>query len=359
MRLIENKRYLDMLKKLHEDFPHWEKLNGACVFLSGATGLLGSFLVDAVMLRNEELPAQEQCRLITVGRSRASAERRFGRWMESPALDFIEQDIVVPVSDLPEKPDYWIHAASTSHNYAFATEPINTVLSNVLGTRNILDLVSEQKYGKFLFVSSGEVYGENRGDMEYFKEDYCGYLDCNTLRAGYPEAKRLSEALCQAYIQQNYVDAMIIRLPRCYGPTMQEKDSKAAAQFIQCGVKGTDVVLKSSGEQCFSFAHVADAVCGMLWVLLAGETGQAYNLGDQRSDVTLKALAGIAADHAGTKVIFDLPNAVEKRGYCPARKTMLDAGKLRALGWKARYDVQTGICETIDILRELSKEDAR
>jgi len=352
MLLIENQRYLDILRRLHQDFPHWEKMNGKTIFLSGATGLLGSFLVDAVMLRNQSLPLEERCIIVAVGRNRKAAGKRFPCWMNSTEFHFIEQDIIAPVTDLPKEPDYWIHAASTSHNYAFAMEPINTVLSNVLGTRNILDLVSQAGRGRFLFVSSGEVYGENRGDAEYFQEDYCGYLDCNTLRAGYPEAKRLSEAMCQAYIQQNHVDAMIIRLPRCYGPTMQEKDSKAAAQFIKCAVRREDVVLKSSGEQRFSFAHVSDAVCGMLWVLLTGETGQAYNLGDPQSDVTLKDLAKIAADYAGTRVIFNLPNDVEQRGYCPARKTLLNGGKLRAMGWRAQYDVKTAICETIDILKE-------
>lgn len=355
MELIENRHYLGILRQLHTDFPHWNRLNGKTVFLSGATGLLGSFLMDALMLRNQSLPPKDRCRVIAVGRNRAAAEKRFPQWMGREELCFVEQDIITPVENLPGHPDYWIHAASTSHNYAFAMEPINTVLSNVLGTRNILDLVSAQGNGRFLFVSSGEVYGENRGDMEYFKEDYCGYLDCNTLRAGYPEAKRLSEAMCQAYIQQNHVDAMIIRLPRCYGPTMQANDSKAAAQFIRCGVNRENIVLKSSGEQRFSFAHVSDAVCGMLWVLLTGETGQAYNLGDERSDLMLKEVAAIAADYAGTAVVFDLPSDVERRGYCPARKTLLDAEKLRRLGWAARYDVKTGLCETVRILREINQ----
>ena len=352
MGLIENKGYREMLERLHRDFPHWDGLNGKTIFLSGATGLIGSFLVDAVMLRNEALAPAERCGVIAAGRSRAAAAERFPRWMEAPEFRFLEHDVCTPLGALPGEPDFWIHAASTSHHLAFSTEPIDTILVNVLGARNLLERAAGRPGNRFLLLSSGEVYGENRGDVDYFSEDYCGYLDCNTLRSGYPEGKRTSEALCQAYLSQTGLETVVIRLPRCYGPSMQLKDSKAAAQFIKKGILGQDVVLKSKGEQQFSFTHVSDAVSGMLWVLLRGESGQAYNLGDRRSDITLKELAQLVAQHAGTRVVFDLPSEVERRGYSPARKALLDGAKLRSLGWEAKYDIASGICETIDILRE-------
>jgi len=83
--------------------------------------------------------------------------------------------------------------------------------------------------------------------------------------------------------------------------------------------------------------------------------GAAYNLGDPRSDLTLKELAAIAADDAGKRVVFDLPSDVEQRGYCPVQKTLLDSRKLQSLGWRANYDIAAGLSETIDILRELDQ----
>lgn len=359
MRLIENRRYLEMLKKLIGLFPYWERLEGKTLYLSGASGMLGSLLTDAVMLRNEMLPPEAQCCVLAAGRSRRTAEERFHRWLGRPGFMFWEQDVSQPLNTLPVVPDLWIHAASTTHPVAYATEPVNTILANVLGTQNLLEQAARVPGSRFLLLSSVEIYGENRGDTEYFQEDYCGYLNCNTLRAGYPEAKRVSEVLCQAYIAEKGVDAVMIRLPRCYGPTMRVTDSKAVAQFIKKAVQGEDIVLKSEGNQLYSYAHTFDAVLGILWVLLTGETGQAYNLADGRSDVTLKDLAKVAADHVGTKVVFDLPDETERRGYSTAGKALLDAGKLRALGWKASYDISSGICETIDILRELAESTVR
>lgn len=355
MKLIENRRYLEMLEKLIGAFPYWERLEGKTLYLTGASGMLGSLLTDAVMLRNETVPPEARCWILAAGRNRQAAEERFSGWLEKPSFTFLEQDISQPLRTLPLVPDFWIHAASTTHPVAYATEPVNTILANVWGTQNLLEQAARTPGSRFLLLSSVEVYGENRGDTEYFREDYCGYLDCNTLRAGYPEAKRVSEALCQAYIAEKSVDAVVIRLPRCYGPTMRMTDSKAIAQFIKKAVRGEDIVLKSEGNQLYSYAHAFDAVLGILWVLLAGETGQAYNLADERSNIQLKDLAGIAAEHAGTRVVFDLPDETERRGYSAASKALLDAGKLRTLGWKASYDIDTGIRETIDILRELDR----
>lgn len=355
MRLTEDRRYLEMLDKLIGIFPYWERLEGKILYLSGASGMLGSLLTDAVMLRNETVPSEMQCRILAAGRNRRIVEERFPRWLEKSDFTFLEQDLSQPLPTLPAVPDFWIHAASTTHPVAYATEPVNTILTNVLGTQNLLERAAQTSNSRFLLLSSVEVYGENRGDTGYFQEDYFGYLDCNTLRAGYPEAKRVSEALCQAYIAEKGVDAVVIRLPRCYGPTMRMTDSKAVAQFIKKAVRGEDIILKSEGNQLYSYAHAFDAVLGILWVLLAGETGQAYNLADQSSDIRLKDLAKIAANYAGTKVVFDLPDETERRGYSTASKALLDAGKLRALGWKASYDIDTGIRETIDILRELDE----
>lgn len=189
MEILANNTYLRAVEDCIRRFPAWDALDGKTIFLSGATGMIGSFLVDTVMLRNESFAPENRCRIIAVGRNSAYAKKRFGRWLDKEELYFLQHDIAEPIPQLPWRVDFYIHAASTTHPVAYATEPVNTLLSNILGTHNLLELARKEEQSKFLLLSSVEIYGENRGDTEYFSENYCGYIDCNTLRAGYPEDK--------------------------------------------------------------------------------------------------------------------------------------------------------------------------
>ena len=280
MSINDLKEYQHMLACFIDENPLLCQLEGKTILLTGATGMIGSFLVDVLMTRNAQLPASQQTTVIAIARNSRTAKQRFAAWQDSDRLCFLACDVSQELSALPVQPDYYIHAASTTHPVAYANEPVNTVLSNVFGINNLLAHMTSHGGGRLLLLSSVEIYGNNRGDTEYFTEDYCGYIDCNTLRAGYQEAKRVSESLCQAYVKERGADVVIVRLARVYGPTMRLNDSKAAAQFILNGVRGEDIVLKSEGTQYFSYAHVYDAVSGLLHVLLNGESGQAYNLGD-------------------------------------------------------------------------------
>ena len=354
MNLLKSEKYISMLKGVHEQFPNWSAFDGKCIFLSGASGMIGSLLVDTLMLRNQSQPLGRKSKIIAVARNKPMMEERFAEWQDCNELCIISHDISEPFNIDMVHADYYIHAASTTHPIAYAREPINTMLANFLGAHNMLELASKEINSRFLLLSSVEIYGENCGNKTYFSEEDCGYLNCNTLRAGYPEAKRASESLCQAYIQQKEIDAVIVRLPRTYGPSLRMTDSKAIAQFIKNGVYGEDIVLKSAGNQLYSYAHVADAVIASLYVLLYGKTGEAYNVSDTTSDITLKELAEIVAQYAKTKVIYEQPEAEEQKGYSTATMALMNAKKLKQLGWTPKYTIEKGLYETLEILKEIS-----
>lgn len=352
MAFLDNSQYKALLQELIDGFPDWDKLSGRSFLISGASGMIASVLIDAILLRNEALPSARRCRVLATSRSEEAARQRFARWWDAEEFVFLPHDITQPLPSLPLEPELVIHAASTTHPAQYTGEPINTILSNILGTRHMLDVTARTPGARFLLLSSVEIYGENRGDVDYFDERYCGYLDCNTLRAGYPEAKRVSESLCQAYIKERDMDCVILRLPRCYGPTMKMSDTKALSQFIKKGLAGEDIVLKSEGKQFFSYAFVSDAVLGMLYALSRGELGQAYNLADAGSDITLRELAAAVAGEAGRQVIFQLPSEAERAGYSTATRAVMTDDKLKALGWAARYDIHAGIKLTMEMLRD-------
>ena len=355
MKLYTNNYYSEDINGICRTALPWNKLRGKSVMLSGATGLIGSVFVDAISEKN--ITDNLNCTVYALVRNEEKAKLRFSKFADDPHLIFIPYDVKYPlVRDDLGKIDYILHLASNTHPLLYATDPIGTIATNITGLQNLLEFAAAHSCDRFIFASSNEVYGENRGDAELFDEEYCGYINCNTLRAGYPESKRCGEALCQAYKSQKGLDVCIARLTRSYGPTMIMSDTKAVSQFIKKCVAGEDIVLKSEGTQYYSYTYTADAASGLLWILLAGENGEAYNIADVSGDITLRDLASIIAEINGKKVVFELPDAVEAAGYSKATKARLDGRKIRALGWKPMYDIKTGMKRTVKILRSINGE---
>lgn len=325
----------------------YDTLKNKKILLTGATGMIGKELIRILLEDYRNL----QTDIVAMGRSEVKARERLGDWFGNPRFSFVEHDINMPLGEKAADighVDYVIHAASTTHPVAYATEPVETITVNVMGLHELLEYARTYEVERFVFLSSVEVYGENRGDTEKFQEDYCGYIDCNTLRAGYPESKRLGEALCQAYRRQYGMNIVIPRLSRVYGPTMLPSDSKAIAQFIKKAQAGEDIVLKSAGNQLYSYCYAQDAAEGILTVLSKGADGEAYNISDKNSEITLKELAEMIAELAGTKVVFEIPDTTEQAGYSKATKAMLDAGKAEALGWTAKVGMKEGLGRMIE-----------
>ncbi|SCY09900.1 Nucleoside-diphosphate-sugar epimerase [Lachnospiraceae bacterium XBB2008] len=333
------------------------------ILITGASGMIGSYLVDLLMLYNEQHDAG--IRVCALSRNLSKLDARFDSWMNSPQsnnLILIEHDVTNEFTGecFPNSIDYIIHAASNTHPLEYSTDPVGTITANSIGTYNIFEYAkrvneSASARCRVIILSSVEIYGENRGDVEAFDESYMGYIDCNTLRAGYPESKRLSEAMMQAYIKQYRIDAVCVRLARIYGPNQEKDDSKALSQFIRNALNRENIVLKSAGTQFFSYIYIADAVRAIIQVLMDGKCGECYNIADSISDSTLKDIASILASYADTNVVFDIPDEQESKGYSTATKAILDSNKIkRDCGWNAYYDINEGLRHTLDILKDIN-----
>lgn len=318
-----------------------ERLHGKSFLVTGATGLLGVHLIDSLMLMGD-------VKVYAVGRCKEKALDRLGEYFNNPNFIFVEQDVCSP---FPEnlKVDYIIPGASNTHPLAYSKYPVETMLANIKGAENALELASRCN-ATVLYPSSVEIYGNARKN-DVFTEDYTGQLNLSNSRACYTESKRACEALCQSYIAEKNVNVKIVRLSRIFGPTMLDSDTKASSQFIKKAISQENIVLKSKGEQFFSYTYISDAVSAMLCVLLNGGNGIAYNGSNENCDVQLKDFAQACADCCGKDVAFDLPSEQEQKGYSVASRAILSNERIKSIGFIPRYTLKDAINRTIEILK--------
>lgn len=334
----------DVESVLKEQFP-WSHLQNKNILITGATGLIGTFLVDVLMSNPTKTYNVWIC-----GRNSNAAKKRFGHYVNDVSFHFFEQDLTQELR-CDTSFDYIIHIAGNSFPASFAADPVGTLRGTVMGTDNLLRYGMNHNLERMLYVSSGEVYGD--GDNNFWNEHDSGYVDITTPRACYPTAKRAAENLCACYHSQYGIDVVTVRPSHIYGATFTESDNRAYAQFIRNAVSGQNIILKSDGGQQRGYCYVADCVSAMLYVLFYGESGQAYNVADESSFISIKELAGLAANEGGTKVIFDIPGQEEKRGYSTLKSTKLDNSKLKTLGWTAKTHIKEGMAKTIKTVKQL------
>ena len=318
-------------------------INNGRILVTGATGLIGSCIIDVFQIANDYLGCSFE--IYALGRN---IERLSKRFSTMKSVHCVAQDITNPINI--DHVDYIIHTASNADPVSYAQYPVETILTNVIGAKTVLDYCICNKKTRVLFTSTFEVYGKLEKD-EYKESDF-GLIDNSMLRSCYPESKRTAELLFRSYKDEYDIDCVIARLSSVYGPTMLPNDSKAHAQFLRNAINGEDIVLKSKGTQKRTYCYVIDAVSGILSVLFNGKSGEAYNVANEKSISTIAELAKVIADMMGTKVIYDIPNKFEQKGFSKPQNCILNTEKICSLGWQGAYTLQQGIAETLEILKE-------
>ena len=336
---MKNQEFAEILQQKCD----WSAFKNKNFLISGATGLIGKALLDLLCYLNKSLSLNIRLTLISRNINEAAYDNDY--------IKVFQHDVNFPLDGkFSEAADFVIHAASNTHPNLYAGRPIETITTNVLGSLNLLQYASKNPSCRFLFLSSVEVYGNTEKPLPgAFTEKDFGYIDCNTLRAGYPEAKRLSEALCQAFRSEKNIQVLIARLARCYGPGLRPDDSKVLSQFIRNAKNHDDIVLKSQGKQVFSYLYSLDAACAILYLLLKGQDGEAYNVAGKESDISLCQLAELIADLSGSKVIFGQADSLEKKGFSPVQNALLNTEKIKLLGWESKVSLAEGLKRTLEL----------
>lgn len=330
--------YEDSVRLLAKDL----SFRNVSILITGATGLIGSCLIDVLICANNEFDANNK--IYALSRSKERILERFGKNVV-PVI----QDITSPLN-LEMEYDFIVHGASNADPKTYAMQPVETILTNIIGNKNVLEYCVKHLKTKMLLTSTFEVYGELK-EQEQYAENMSGIIDQTILRNGYPESKRCSELLARSYADEYGVDAVISRLPSVYGPTMLKNDTKAHAQFIRNAIEGKDIVLKSKGQQIRTYCYVIDVVSALLKLLCDGQSGEIYNVSNEKSIASIADVARNCAEIAGTNVVFEFPDAIEAKGYSRSKNCILDNSKLCNLGWEGKFSLKEGLVETIEYLK--------
>lgn len=335
--------YWKDIAKVISAIPNVDKLHDQSIFITGATGMICSTIVEILLWLNKF--KSYNIKIYLGGRSKSKMIDRFSQF--NVGIDYHYVYYEASSGNIPEvRTDYIIDGASPADPESFRSHPVETMMANIIGLKGLLDLAMKKKSHRLLYVSSSEVYGKKNSEEPYKESDY-GYVDILNPRACYPSAKRASETLCAAYRQEYNVDYVIARPGHIYGPSISDTDSRASAQFTRKAAKGEDIVLKSAGMQMRSYCYTLDCASAILTVLVSGESGEAYNISDPNSICSIREIAKVFAQTSGNKVVFENPSDEEKQSYNLMDNSSLDSSKLLNLGWNPFSNLQECVRRTV------------
>ncbi|MEH2928318.1 NAD(P)-dependent oxidoreductase [Candidatus Ventrimonas sp. KK005] len=312
------------------DFIPWKQLKNKTLFITGATGLIGSSLIKALLYASDIKSLD--LKIIALVRNEKRAMERFKEeWKKEGSLQFIV-GTVEKMPEISDSIDYIIHGASQTASKEFVEHAVETIETAICGTKNVLELAKSKQIQGLVYLSSMEVYGfPSKGHK--VTEEEIGAMSPLDIRNSYPISKQMCEALSCAYVKEYSIPAMIIRLTQTFGPGINYNDTRVFAYFIRCAYEKKDIVLKTKGETERSYLYTTDAVTAILTVLLKGKPGQAYNAADENTYCSIAEMATNVAEGAGIKVCFQLEDE-ESNGFPKTIYMDLDTTRLKKLGWK-------------------------
>lgn len=350
MRISKYLVYIDMNKIQIEDFEKFassfelaKDLEGTRFLITGATGLIGSSLVRALLALHREISITCPVRNLEKARTMYAAD--------ADKIEFIECDLLTYLLEL--KPDnvfqYIVHCASPTAGSYMVAHPVETYELAFESTSLLLKHAHATDAFGMVYVSSLEYYGQMFDDR-IITEDMMGYVDMAPPRSSYPLGKQAAEYLCFAYAHEYGVKVKVARLTQTFGAGIAATDNRVFAQFARSIIDNQDIILHTSGESAKPYCYTTDCISAILYILLKGEKGEAYNVANEDTYISIKEMAEFLRDHFNPQIEVRLEFHPEM-GYAPVTKLHLSTEKLRSLGWTPKYDLKAMYANLINSMK--------
>ncbi len=344
MNLLDSSLYRTDLERAIGGLP-LAQLNGKRILITGGFGLIGSSIVDLLVLANEQLGLG--LTIYVAARNRAKYDEAYRNYH---FVEFVQYDATQALSfHFPV--DYIIHGASPASPEQYTANPVETMLSNINGIYNLLLYAQKEQVARVLYISSSEVYGKKATDQP-FAEGVYGSIDIDAIRSSYPVSKQAAELLCKSFSSEYDVDTVIVRPGHVFGPTASPADQRVSSDFAYKAAKNLPLVLKSSGMQERSYCYTVDAAAAILFVLLHGKCAEAYNIGTDEV-CSIRNMAEIYSQTGNVPLEYKAPTKEELLAFNPMNHSSLNCEKLKRLGFRSSFSVKEGLEHTVTILREL------
>ncbi len=282
----------DLLHILDHTRDLWEDLRGARLFITGGTGFFGTWLLESFLFANQQLDLKASASVLS--RKPDSFQKAFPHFGLDPAITLVRgdaRDFKFPRG----KFSHIIHAATETNPDFTDIDPLEKFTSNIEGTHHVLEFAVKSGTGKFLFTSSGAVYGKQPSNITRIPETYLGAPETTDVNSAYGQSKRVSEFLCAAFAKQHGFDATIARCFAFVGPRLPLNSNYAIGNFIHNAMNGNPIQIGGDGTPYRSYLYAADLAIWLWTILLRGQSSHPYNVGSE-NDLVIAQLAKITAD---------------------------------------------------------------
>lgn len=316
----------------------WGGLEGKSVFITGATGFFGKWMLESLLHINKKLSLN--MRITALSRDPDRFLKEYPFYVQESSITFIKGDI--QSFEFPkEKFNYIIHAATDADAKLNSENPLEMIDTIIQGTRHILEFATAQPLASFMLTSSGAIYGNQTPQVTHTSENDSFHININDPSVAYAEGKRIAELLCSTY---HHSVKLPVKIARCFafvGPYLPLNKHFAIGNFISNGLNGEDIVIRGDGTPFRSYMYASDLIIWLWTILIKGKDNEPYNVGSDQALSIEQTAAEVASQFEGiTYKILTVPSGLPAARYVPSIK-------------KAESDL--GLRITIDIKEAINR----